>query len=206
MARQRNVIKTIVLEVGDPDTIKKAADRVGKQVRDLRAELKTAVPKTAGVVRTQVIKPMIEKLRIYPMRWVGMKIRWKSERQRKFVMAMLRKDNNLPYKRTFKLRQGWEAVVEVDPKSGTITVTVQNTAVGPDGKGGMKKYQPFVSGNIGLGTSRQSMQRYSKPIQPFHKDRGWNPAVPIIQKFYLLSVEKAEEILGKIIVRIIEGR
>jgi len=203
MSRNKNVISKNVLEVGNPDSLKKAADRVGRQASDLRQHLRVAVPQTAGVIRTQVVKPMLEKLGIYPPRWIGMKMRWKSAKQRRYVMMKLRAEGNLPRKRTFKLRQGWVSTVEVDTKNGAIKVTVENTATSPDSRGRMTRYQPFVSGDIGLGVSRRSMQRYDKPIQPFHKDRGWNPAAPIIQQYYALSIDKAEEFLGKIIIRII---
>jgi hypothetical protein len=34
-------------------------------------------------------------------------INWDSEKQRKFVLAKLRKEHNLPYKRTGKTQRGW---------------------------------------------------------------------------------------------------
>lgn len=204
MARiPNNIVSKKVLDVGDPDALKKAADRIGRQVVELRQHLGTAVPRLVGIVNTRAMKPMLEKLRIYPPRWLGMKIRWTSEKQRRFVMRKLRAEGDLPYKRKFKLRKGWVATVELNPKTGGIKVTVENTATAPDSKGRMVKIQPFVTGNIGLGTSRQSMQRYDQPMQPFHKDRGWQPSAPIIQRYFLLAEDIAEEYLGKIIDRII---
>lgn len=38
-------------------------------------------------------------------------IRWQSEKQRRYVMAKLRRERNLPYTRTHRLSQGWTAVV-----------------------------------------------------------------------------------------------
>jgi hypothetical protein len=38
-------------------------------------------------------------------------IRWQSEKQRRYVMAKLTREKNLPYMRTHRLAQGWTAVV-----------------------------------------------------------------------------------------------
>jgi len=42
-----------------------------------------------------------------PGRKVQYPIKWDSDKQRKFVMAKLRRDDNLPYKRTKKYLNGW---------------------------------------------------------------------------------------------------
>lgn len=41
-------------------------------------------------------------------------LRWKSERQRRYVMAKLRRENNLPYQRTGRLTRGWKLTLERD--------------------------------------------------------------------------------------------
>lgn len=63
--------------------------------------------------------PQVGKKRIYlrmlrmktrlnkPAPKPGYPIHWDSEKQKKFVLAMLRREHNLPYRRTGKTEQGW---------------------------------------------------------------------------------------------------
>lgn len=50
-------------------------------------------------------------------------IRWKSQKQRRYVMAKLREEGNLPYQRTHALSEGWKAAIEQDGSGGIMTVT-----------------------------------------------------------------------------------
>jgi len=51
---------------------------------------------------------------------------WPSAKQRRFVMAKLRGDNNLPYQRTGQLQNGWR--VNFLTESDTILMTLDNEA------------------------------------------------------------------------------
>lgn len=51
------------------------------------------------------------------------KLPWKSDKQRRFVMAKLRKEGNLPYQRTHRLSQGWDVEFESFEDGGAVTVT-----------------------------------------------------------------------------------
>lgn len=82
-------------------------------------------------------------------------IEWASDKQRKFVMAKLRRENNLPYRRSGKLSRMW--VVEV--RGNTIVIENQSA---------ISKY---VYGS--LAQNRQQALRFQ---QPFHKNTGWQPA------------------------------
>ena len=80
----------------------KDADLVRKGLQDLTAQ----VPRIA---RKDIYTKMTEVRKI--MRTPGKKptypIQWDSDKQRRFVLAMLRAANNLPYRRTDKLPSGW---------------------------------------------------------------------------------------------------
>lgn len=73
-------------------------------------------------------------------------IRWASEKQRKYVMAKLRKDGNLPYKRTHALARGWKTTVKIEAMNGSIEVS-----------------HPWDKAGFVVGQDQQ----------PFHQDTGW---------------------------------
>lgn len=123
-----------------------------------------------------LIKKVAEHIKIVlgvepPPRAKGVKIRWKSSRQRSAVMAFLRERatkegrDTLQYQRTHRLRDGWEVSYE-PPRSvgelGRIKV-VNEKARAVNAKGRRVYYTKFV---VGLSTN---------PIQqqPFHADLGW---------------------------------
>lgn len=49
---------------------------------------------------------------------------WKSDKQRKFVMAKLREENNLPYRRTGALTKAW--LVGVEDSGNELAITIDN--------------------------------------------------------------------------------
>ena len=49
-------------------------------------------------------------------------LKWRSEKQRRFVMAKLRRENNLPYQRTGDLVAGWSIEAEFTPDGGGVTL------------------------------------------------------------------------------------
>lgn len=86
-------------------------------------------------------------------------IRWTSEKQRRFVMAKLRRENNLPYQRTGQLAAGWE-VLFVETKDGFDMKTRHADPVAK-----------FVYGSFDR--RRQFKQR-------FHSDTGWPDAAATV--------------------------
>ncbi len=97
-------------------------------------------------------------------------IRWTSERQRKFVMAKLRKMGQIPYIRTGKYAKAWEWFAKSTQSGGLFVI--QNTAK----------------------TSRgEPLEQYVQGIhqQGFHKDTGWVSTEPTLQK----AGQKAELLL-----------
>lgn len=151
-----------------------------------------AMAKARGTVDRVAVQPTVAQLGAYPPRRLGMKMRWRSERQRRYVMAMLSATDNLPYKRTGALGRGWHGEVKVDPRSKGLRIRIWNDAMQPRWKTGEPvRYARFVQGDIGIGLSRRSAVRYDQAMQPFHKDRGWQPAAPIIRRGYDRSVQTA---------------
>lgn len=127
-------------------------------VRQLTAALKDGPKKVQRYVRrelrTEAERRIIKKLRTYP-RKPHYPLRWASERQRKYVMAMLRRQDNLPYQRTGGLRRGWDVEVKINPTTAFLVIVNDSPAA------------QYVMGD------RQ---------QPFHKDTGWPFAGDIIYK------------------------
>ena len=83
-------------------------------------------------------------------------LRWNSERQRKYVMAKLRRERNLPYRRTGRVLQWRLEAVRSDPMNngGTLDIELRNDV----------PYAKYVYGD------RQQL---------FHSDTGW----PHVNKF-----------------------
>lgn len=88
-------------------------------------------------------------------------IAWTSERQRKYVMMLLRSMNNLPYHRTGRMNRGYR--IEVLSAPGGIAIRLTNVV----------PYTMFVVGRL--------RPRGSDPMQQFHKNTGWQPAAPTIE-------------------------
>lgn len=51
---------------------------------------------------------------------------WKSVKQRRYVMAKLRREGNLPYKRTHKLIKSWRVVFKPTQEQVVGNVTLEN--------------------------------------------------------------------------------
>lgn len=90
-------------------------------------------------------------------------LRWASDKQRKFVMAKLRAEGNLPYQRTGKLAAAW--TVDIERNGSTFAMVVQNPATAA----------PFVYGS--LAQNRSAALRFQ---QPFHQDTGWQAATDTV--------------------------
>jgi len=94
-------------------------------------------------------------------------IRWASEKQRRFVMAMLRAQNNLPYRRTGKLAKKWRILAALRLTEGTVTM--ENPS----------KIAQYIYGD-----------RVGRHQQPFHKDTGWAMAVLFFDKIFRASQDQ----------------
>jgi hypothetical protein len=82
-------------------------------------------------------------------------IRWTSERQRRYVLAKLREEGDLPYQRTHELINAWDAKFQLDGDGGSFAMF--NTS----------PVAPFVIGD------RQ---------QIMHEDTGWMYAPEVIDR------------------------
>jgi hypothetical protein len=88
-------------------------------------------------------------------------IRWTSERQRRFVMAKLRRMGQIPYIRTGKYAKSWRWQSKSTERGGLFVI--ENTAK----------------------TSRgDSLEQYVQGVnqQGFHKDTGWVATEPTLKK------------------------
>lgn len=86
-------------------------------------------------------------------------IRWKSQRQRRKVMAMLRRRGEIPYIRKHTLSRGWRIVLETAGQNEAEGIfSVENDA--PETR--------WVQG---------------ADQQPYHIDTGWPAAEPLIREF-----------------------
>jgi len=191
MGRQRNVVVKTVLDLTSVESVRDFATRLGLMRNDIRQLQESLADMLGYNLEVYYIQPMLWTLQKYPPRKPGMKIRWTSRKQQKFVMAKLRflakkrGDNEVWHHRTGGLGANW--VAEVVRKRGKVTIRVYNRWKG----------MRFVQGNIGLGKSARSAGRYAQPIQRFHTDRGWQPAAPTIQKGYQKAEEYAAAEIGK---------
>lgn len=115
--------------------------------QDRRAVSRAVAKHVERVIAPQVERRMNRTLQLLPGK-PKYPIRWASDKQRRYVMAMLRKKDNLPYKRTGKLAKGWQVLAVFNPKNNSGTLTVDNPA-------DIAKYV------------------YGPDQQPFHRDTGW---------------------------------
>lgn len=86
-------------------------------------------------------------------------LKWASEKQRRFVMAKLTRENNLPYRRSHDLSQAWEVIIKIE--GGVLRFIIENPA--PQAK--------FVYGSLAKDVSAAA--RFQ---QPFHRQTGWQQA------------------------------
>lgn len=133
--------------------------QVDRDVLDAFADAARSAPKLTSVaynralvgVRRQILDAFQKEpgAPSYPLRW-------KSDRQRKFVMAKLRREGNLPYRRTGKLLDSYEVTLIADENGGVLQVTNKSpNAV-------------FVVGDW---------------AQPFHLDTGWVQMATVVSEF-----------------------
>jgi hypothetical protein len=107
--------------------------------------------------RGATAQSMIRELAAEPPRFMG-KRDWQSPKQLRFVMAKLRREGNLPYRRTGRTRRAWRVVVE-NAASGALRVENKERAA--------------------LFTQGDYQQR-------MHIKTGWPAAAPIIVRYELI--------------------
>lgn len=119
----------------DPKVFDDLSKQIAKAPTTLNIYVTTAIRKQveAYVVRelvtAQIPKPT------YPLRW-------KSEKQRRYVMAKLRKAGNLPYQRTGDFQRAWK-VTAVKDKSGGVIAVSNDSGITEYVAGSSKDRQPM---------------------------------------------------------------
>lgn len=102
----------------------------GDELTSLVNELNTLETKVLRRISREVLPPIERELQRIIADYTPPKpdypIKWKSDRQRKYVMALLRRTNNLPYKRTGLINRSWQ--IEAGVKGGTVSVSATNTS------------------------------------------------------------------------------
>ncbi len=128
-------------------------------------------------VMPKLQRRLINILRVYPK---GAKhpIQWTSERQRRFVMAKLTREDNLPYQRSGRFGQSWEGKVEWGDLSGSTTIT-NTSGIGQ-----------FMVGD------RQ---------QGFHKNTGWISAEEKAEAFMDEAAKEARDAIARALQKAIAG-
>lgn len=99
--------------------------------KDVFTELQkqiAAAPTTMNIYATTVIRKEVEAFvvrelvnaRIPPPTYP---LRWKSPKQRRYVMAKLRKEGNLPYRRSGAFQRGWKTTASRARDSSILAVS-----------------------------------------------------------------------------------
>jgi hypothetical protein len=138
-------------------------------------DFQSEVYRIAGYTADEVQPYLLDELYYYPPP-AKHPIQWTSERQRKFVMAKLRRENNIPYSRTYSLRKGWR--VGLAQVADGFAFQVQNDA----------EYTQFVVGSLAKDTSRARAYQ-----QQFHRKTGWVLASDTITFWFDAFYERLNE-------------
>lgn len=132
---------------------------VDDDILDAFSEAARQSPRLTAIAYRRAIRPlasrMLEDLRRQPQA-ARKPFIWKSERQRRFVMAKLTEDNNLPYQRTGDLSAGWDVELDTTDDGGILQATNDVS------------YTEFVQGDF---------------AQPGHLATGWIQAAEVIAKY-----------------------
>lgn len=172
-----------------------------KRILEMR---RTIYPRVAQNLRLTVAYPLTRSLRKYPPRKPGMKIRWTSEKQRRAYFATDGFGGGIPYTRTGKLAAGWSVKVDVQDRTGAIRMSVTNKAERNPAYGTGTYFQ-FAQGFIGLGKSGRTQMSYRRPMQGFHKDRGWQEAAPKVADAFEKARARGMKELQKHVQQTIKG-
>ena len=161
------------------------------------------VQEQAQDVYRGIEQPLLDELQYYPSPpdYPAGSFPWKSERQRRFVLALLRRMaiergdyvegphggivvTDMRYQRTFGLRDAWQLGIE--DEGGQIRITVANTAENERGD----SIAQFVVGSL----NQRSRREAATPQQPFHAGR-WPLAVDTVNYWFDVF---AEDLIGEL--------
>jgi hypothetical protein len=130
----------------DDDVVEALGDAIKAAPKTMETFVKKSLPHGAvAELRRNPRKPK------YPLKW-------RSDKQRRFVMAKLRRANNLPYRRTGKLSGGWKLVTVISRE--TITVSLDNEV----------PYAGFVVGGIVSAGKNATLFTVRQPMFPHWPD------------------------------------
>lgn len=99
----------------DTDILSAISSQVARTPKLMNTALKRGLPRFKKVSKAWkriTAKPPRPK---YPLRW-------KSARQRRFVMAKLRRENNLPYQPTGELLKAYDLLLDTKTDNGVLTL------------------------------------------------------------------------------------
>lgn len=189
----------LVIDISDYASVDRVIDCLDRQY-DATEGFRKIAKDLAWELSEFYIKPLIHDLQYYPPEPNG-KIDWTSDKQRKYVMMLLRRKakeegrepGDIKYRRTYKLRDSWKYDVKVSlGQKGILRVRLYNDAESYDPiKGETTQYAKFVHGAIGVGKGASSVRRYRKYMQKFHRDTGWREGYPRVINAYDMMVEYA---------------
>lgn len=181
--------RRLIIDLRSQDTAKRSIREINAAFKQLTSShgkpVEIMMRRVARHVEVMHIRPMIAELREKPRKrtWPDdYPIKYKSDIQRRKVMWLL---NGKPYERSNKIVNGWG--YKLKTKRGRISIEIENKV--PEFK--------YVVGLIGTGTSRRSIRRYLKPMQPFHRITGWQPAHETVTKHIGEAKESAGNAVRK---------
>lgn len=155
-----------------------------KNAKKVLQEWDVIVSETGVDVANEIVPPFLSELERYPAR-AKHPIEWTSERQRKFVMAKLRAEGNLPYQRTGGLAQSWQVTDQT--QGGRFTLTVRNLWAGA----------VYVMGAINF----RSLADAARMRQKMHANTGWQLAQVTVSYWFgqarTMFADKLRERAGK---------
>lgn len=93
-------------------------------------------------------------------------LRWASAKQRRYVMAKLRREGKLPYPRTHELVKAWDAKFEFSEDGGAFAVE---------------------------NTSDKARWVVGEDQQPYHADTGWVYGPRVVDEFVPIVLTAYEE-------------
>lgn len=136
-------------------------------------------PEVGRKLNNNIIPGMVNALQYQPGP-PDYPIKWASDAQRKYVMALLRATGNIPYQRTGLTASHWAATI--DTSGAAFILKVFNDAVNERGQ----PYAEFVYGRLNQRSDREAIQSQ----QPFHRGR-WPLAVRAIRPW----ADQAEQLI-----------
>lgn len=151
--------KSAVVITGMPDT------------KRMRAVFQRTVFGLAQEAATSTKPFVVEALKPPPR--VAYPIHWASEKQRRYVMAKLREQNNLPYRRTGALEAANRYYAVQSPDGATLIL--ENTSL----------YAKYVYGGASAASARHQ--------QAMHRNSGWPSMLKAKQEIHMRAMQVFRE-------------